>query len=363
MNPSKRLPIATLLLLALNVGVAYLALIRPGLQTEYGFRSQSPNVFTAFTSMFIHSNIVHLLGNMLFLAAVGATVEQLSGSLRFLLVYFASGLGGVAAHWLFTSHSAEPVPLVGASGCIAGCAAYYSVRYMHLRLPVTDRLKVNVAAITSLWLALQALGAFVSLGEQKPVTAFWAHLGGFAIGVLLSIAFRAPDIGKVRADNRLLREMGDRSPGALLAEAEMQLKERPDDPHILQEMALVYEGLGEREEERNVLYRLLEVTPEAEQGPLIEKLCSLDRASRIPIHRRLMLADRLKSDEPAACRELLRTVLSDPKAESSWPDTMVALAALEMEHDPEAANALLQRLAAEYPLHPAAELARAKGLL
>ena len=363
MNPKRRVPIATLLLIAANVGVAYFTLLHPEFPVDYGFRPDSPSIQNAFESMFIHSNIVHLLGNMVFLAAVGATVEQLSGTLRFAIVYFASGLAGVAAHWIFAARGADATPLVGASGCIAGCAAYYSIRYLKLRVPMAPKVGTSVLVVTVVWLVLQALGAFVHLSDEQAVTSYWAHIGGFLMGLLLSVAFRAPDIGKVQADQATLKQMGERSPGAVMAAAEQQLQERPNDLNALQELAMVHEHLGEHDKEAVVLFKLLELTPEEKQGPLLERICTLGEAAKIPPHRRLALAERFKADEHSPSTCLLQSVLDDPDASALHPDALLALASLEAEHNPAKCEALLSRLKTEFPLHPAMEIARTKGLL
>ncbi|MEA2552645.1 MAG: hypothetical protein QOJ65_821 [Fimbriimonadaceae bacterium] len=363
MKAERRLPIATLLLIAANVGVAYLTLLHPEFPVEYGFRPEQPSLQTALECLFIHSNIVHLLGNMIFLAAVGATVEQLSGSFRFAIVYFASGLAGVAVHWIFASKGLDSAPLVGASGCIAGCAAYYSVRYMKMRVPMAPHVGASVAGVTVFWLLLQIVGAFWSLGEQKPVTAYWAHIGGFVMGLLLSVSFKAPDPAQIEADRETLKEMGERSPGAVLAAAEQQLAERPNDLHALQELAMVHRQMGDADKEAAALYRLLEVVPEEKQGPLLERMCAIGAAGEIPPHRRLALAERHKTDEPAASAALVQSVLKDPAAEGLHPDAMLALASLQMESAPDKARALLAELERRHPLHPATEVARAKGLL
>ena len=363
MNADKRLPLVTLILIAANVGVAYLTLLHPEFPVEYGFRADAPSLQSALESMFIHASIIHLLGNMVFLAAVGATVEQLSGSLRFALVYFASGIAGVAAHWIFAGKGGDSAPLVGASGAIAGCASYYSIRYLKLRVPMAPKVGASVAVVTVIWLVLQVLGAFVNLGDQKPVTAFWAHIGGFLMGLLLSVSFRAPDAGQVRADRETLKEMGERSPGAVLATAEEQLKQRPNDVNALQEVAMVYQHMGEHDKEAETLHRLLELTAEDKQGPILEQLCVLGQVSEIPVHRRLAFAERFKASEPWVSSALLESVLKDPAAEGLYPDALLALASLNIESNPGKAKALLTTLASQYPLHPASEVARAKGLM
>jgi len=358
----RRPPIATLLLIAANVGVAYVSLLHPEFPIEYGFRPEAPTLQSAFECLFLHSNILHLFGNMLFLAAVGATVEQLSGSLRFSIVYFSSGLAGVFAHWMLAGKGVDSIPLVGASGCVAGCAAYYSMRYLRLRVPMAPKLGASVAGVTVAWLVFQILGAFIHIGDSQPV-AYWAHIGGFAMGLLLSIAFRAPDVGKLEADQAVLVQMGERSPGAVIAAAEQQLSERPEDINALQELAMVHEHLGEEEKEGDALFKLLDLMPEDKCAPILERICTLGKANEIPAHRRLSLAERFKSEDPSPTQALLKSVIEDPSCETQRPDAMLALGTLIREASPDRANVIFQELAAKYPLHPATEIARAKGLL
>ena len=185
MSGRSRLPIVTLLLIAANILAAFILLVTPDLAAGYGFHSNHPSPLAAITSLFLHANVLHLMGNMVFLAAVGAAVELATGSLRFVIVYFVSGLVGVAAHYAITHNAVDPTPLIGASGCIAGCAAYYSVRYTNLRVPIAPRKSLSVASVTGMWLVLQLVGAFIKIGETGG-TAFWAHIGGFVAGAILS---------------------------------------------------------------------------------------------------------------------------------------------------------------------------------
>ena len=82
-----------------------------------------PRIYSALTCLFLHDpqNILHLLGNLVFLAAVGPLVESEVGPLRFVVVYVLAGLAGVAAHWSVAASSGVGTPLIGASSAIAGC--------------------------------------------------------------------------------------------------------------------------------------------------------------------------------------------------------------------------------------------------
>ncbi|HWA84363.1 MAG TPA: rhomboid family intramembrane serine protease, partial [Fimbriimonadaceae bacterium] len=133
MSERGRLPIATLILIVANIVAAFAMVWQPDLIYDFGFNPVRPTFESVFASMFVHANLFHLFANMLFLAAVGATVELATGTLRFVAVYLVSGLAGVGLHFLLAVRNiSEPHPLVGASGCIAGCAAYYGIRYLRL---------------------------------------------------------------------------------------------------------------------------------------------------------------------------------------------------------------------------------------
>ena len=141
----RRIPLVTLLLIAANIVAAFALLIYPDFAYEFGFRADRPRLSTAITSQFLHANVFHLLGNMVFLAAVGVAVEMATGSLRFAVVYFTAGMVGVAVHFLVYRHVSNPAPLIGASASIAGCAAYYSVRYTRMRVLLAPHVALSVA--------------------------------------------------------------------------------------------------------------------------------------------------------------------------------------------------------------------------
>jgi membrane associated rhomboid family serine protease len=356
-----RIPVVTLLLLAANLAAAFTLLLHPGIAFDFGFRPSEPRPFSALTSLFLHANVLHLLGNMVFLAAVGGAVEQATGSLRFALVYFLSGLAGVAAHFLMMRHLPDAAPYIGASGAIAGCAAYYTIRYMSLRVPVAPHLAMSILAVAALWLFLQVLGAFVQIGESAG-TAYWAHLGGFGMGIVLSFVFRAPDLGQIQADHEVLERMNERGPAAAVVAAQKHLERHPRDIAALTTLADAYAKLGEREREADTLMALLDLVSVDQQPDVVRRLSALGRVSRIPVLRRLQLADRARATAPGVSRALLRSVVEGPE-DSQRPDALLALAALEREQAPERAAELLEELQRTYPLHTAVELARKRGWL
>jgi membrane associated rhomboid family serine protease len=362
LSAGSRLPIVTLLLIAANILTAFALLWQPDLIDEFGYRPARPSAGDLLTSLFLHQNLLHLLGNMVFLAAVGAAVELATGSLRFATVYFAGGIAGVLTHHLFTPAATRDVPLVGASACVAACAAYYTARYVTVRVPVAPSVGVPILAVTLLWFSLQLLGAVFTLGEEVRVaTSFWAHLGGFAAGLLLTLFFRAPDLGQRRLGHEVLDAMNRRSPAAALLAAERHLARHPSDPKALWEVVDAARLMGDAEMETGGLLELLEVLPESEQPELLARLAELGRLGRLTPLRRSLMADRHRLGHPDLARALFRSVIEEPENEPQRPEALLALAGLELEREEAAARPLLEELMTRYPLHPAAEVARARG--
>lgn len=152
-----------------------------------------PAELTLVSYMFLHGSWLHLIGNMLFLWVFGDNVEDATGHLRFLLFYLGCGIfAGLAHAW---SMPASELPLVGASGAVAGVVAAYLMLHPHVRVWVLVmwRIPLRVSAMWALgfWVALQIVNALTA-GEDQ--IAWWAHVGGLAAGALLIIALRRPGV-------------------------------------------------------------------------------------------------------------------------------------------------------------------------
>lgn len=359
---TSRTPVLTLLLIGANFAAAFAVVAAPGLVQDLGFRADRPSLAGALVGPFLHANLFHLLGNLVFLAAVGAAVELGTGSLRFGLVYFASMLAGVGLHWIVLRHHVNPSPLIGASGAVAGCAAYYGVRYRGLRVAVAPNKAVPVVAIVGFWAVVQLLGAVIHIGDAGG-TAYWAHLGGLMMGGVLALAFRAPDLGQARIGHEVLDRMNARGPAAAEAAARAHLKRHPDDPKALRDLAAACHDLGEAPGEADAIMALLRIEPETEKPALLSRLAEIGMADRLPAARRIALAEKLKDGHPGVARSLLLTVADSGADETQRPEALLALAGLEIHREPEQAGALLKELVARYPLHPCCELARKRGWL
>jgi membrane associated rhomboid family serine protease len=158
---------------------------------------QGSTFATPFTSMFLHGGWFHLIGNMWFLWIFGNNIEDSMGHARFAVFYTLCGLAAAALQ--VAARPDSGIPLVGASGAIGGVMGAYIVLFprVHVHTLVVlgfwvTRIAVPAIVMLGYWFALQLLGGAVSLGREGGGVAFWAHVGGFAAGVLLILPFRNP---------------------------------------------------------------------------------------------------------------------------------------------------------------------------
>lgn len=143
---------------------------------------------TAFTSMFMHGGWMHLIGNMLFLWIYGNNVEDYFGPVKFLLFYLVSGLAAIALYTLFGPGS--EIPLVGASGAIAGVMGAYILLHPRARITVLiifffiQFVQMPAKTVLGIWFLIQL---FLSLtgSTSGGGVAYMAHVGGFLFGYLL----------------------------------------------------------------------------------------------------------------------------------------------------------------------------------
>jgi membrane associated rhomboid family serine protease len=197
-NPSDRTPVVTYLLIAVNVvvfAITWPMLNDPqavqGLYYGYGLVPAISAPETFVTSMFLHGGVMHLLGNMLFLWIFGDNLEDEMGHLPFLAFYLA---GGIAAAGLQVA--ADPrsvIPMVGASGAIAGVMGGYLLLFPRARVDVLLFLVIIIRIIPvpawimlGVWFALQLVGGY-SANSQTGGVAYWAHAGGFVAGLVYAL--------------------------------------------------------------------------------------------------------------------------------------------------------------------------------
>lgn len=143
---------------------------------------QGPSAaITLLTSTFIHAGWLHVAANLIYLGVFGPRVERIVGPLRFAALYLLSGVVGSLAYLIAQPNSQTPA--VGASGAIAGLIAAHLVLFLHVVESTPTLLLLLV------WLATQVLSGVASLTTSTGI-AWWAHLGGFATGLVLAPLFR-----------------------------------------------------------------------------------------------------------------------------------------------------------------------------
>jgi membrane associated rhomboid family serine protease len=210
LNPTRSTPWVTWTLL-LVCGLVYVwqAVLPPGTDREfiYGYglvpqrlvsHPDAESVVTILTSMFMHGGFMHVLGNLWFLHIFGDNVEDNMGPARFAVFYLLCG--AAAALTQVAVNPGSLVPMVGASGAIAGVLAAYLVLYPGARvvtlIPIFIFLhwtELPAWVFIALWFVLQFFNGLGALGSGAGGgVAYWAHIGGFLAGISLIWLFRTP---------------------------------------------------------------------------------------------------------------------------------------------------------------------------
>ena len=210
-NPRVLFPFITYGMIALNtvifLGQFYISGEDPqygeALIFTFGFVPAEFNPLTLFTSMFMHGGFAHIIGNMWFLYIFGDNVESILGHVKYFIFYLACGVG--AALVQFIVDPASQVPMVGASGAIAGVLGAYMIRFPKARVHVFAVIIVFITTfvvpaqiVLGLWFLMQLSGGLGSLGvDTTGGVAWFAHIGGFVVGVTTLNTFQKFRIEKV----------------------------------------------------------------------------------------------------------------------------------------------------------------------
>src|SRR4029078_5455503 len=148
-----------------------------------------PERFTLISYMFIHGSWIHLLGNMLFLWVFGDNIEDAMGHVRFIMFYLMCGIFAAVLHsWMNTT---SDLPLIGASGAVAGVIAAYIILHPKVKVWVLALWRIPIR-ITAAW----ALGIWIPaqfgnlLFQSEESVAWWAHIGGLLAGATLILFMR-----------------------------------------------------------------------------------------------------------------------------------------------------------------------------
>lgn len=211
---SRKAPLVTRLLLILN-GLAFVWQLRQGPAMEtavYRFGVVPahwmvstlsdfldwPQLFlTLITSQFLHGSFLHVGFNMWYLWIFADNIEDRLGHLRFLALYLGCGVAAAVSQLLITPHSS--IPMIGASGAIAGVLGAYLLMFPTARIVTLvplgiflETIELPAALFLALWFLMQWVQGVTSIGQIADVggVAFWAHIGGFVAGMLSAALLR-----------------------------------------------------------------------------------------------------------------------------------------------------------------------------
>lgn len=178
------------------------------------FYANKPSMLSALTSMFLHGSVLHLLGNIWFLWITGDNVEDRLGKLAYTILYLASGLAGDIAQTIFATGSSSHVPMIGASGAIAGVMGAYMMLFPKALirfgcfiwlLPPIMVFSFHLPAVVAIGLWFYQQGqAHVGVVTQHVSSgvAYAAHIGGFLFGALGALAGVAAGFWRANWMNR-----------------------------------------------------------------------------------------------------------------------------------------------------------------
>ena len=202
-NPRVLIPFVTYFIIGLNILVfIYQYFIIQGAQLyenfiyTYALIPANPSFLTIFTSMFMHGGFTHIIFNMWFLWIFGDNIESVLGHKKYLLFYFLCGIGAGLSQIQIDPEST--IPMVGASGAIAGVLGAYLFRFPRATVHVLVILiifitfiRVPAMIVIGFWFLSNLTAGIGTLGiEQTGGTAWFAHIGGFISGVLFNYLFK-----------------------------------------------------------------------------------------------------------------------------------------------------------------------------
>jgi membrane associated rhomboid family serine protease len=201
-NPRVLVPYVNYVIIGLNIivftGQTMLSLPDPrigvALINVFGFIPGQFNFLDILTSMFMHGGLFHIMGNMWFLWIFGDNVESALGHIRYIGFYLFCGFG--AAFGQFLIDPSSPIPMVGASGAIAGVLGAYMLLYPRAKVHVLivffliTTIAVPAQIAIGVWFLIQLTNGLGSLGLNTGGVAWFAHVGGFAVGAATQKIFR-----------------------------------------------------------------------------------------------------------------------------------------------------------------------------
>jgi len=353
--------------------------------THWGFTISQPSLITLFTYVFLHEDIFHLLGNMLMLWLVGTVLETGIGSITFLLLYFASSVTAIIINGLigraFLPDSLT-MPLIGASGAIAGLTGFAAIRFYRLRVltfPLVGfiGLPLPIPLPIPIWLPLWAYAVYFAgrelyaglstvLVHRSGSVGHWAHIGGLLLGVLVAALLRVLQEGKRESvlEDTMRAATGATPQAQPRREVQRLLRESPDDPEMLEAMAALTLVNGEHERSREFYTKAIPLFFSSgnreRAATCYMNILRIDPESVLPEHQQMSVATTLEAMKhfPEAVQAFLLMADRYPRLEEAQT---ALLRAAHIYHrylqDPTESQRILTNLLTMYPDSPWSNLA------
>lgn len=309
----------------------------PALAVQYGLWASKPTAATFFSHMFLHGDWLHLIGNMLFLWIFGSLIEDAIRPWGMAAVYLGGGLCAAAANLVMEQAFGQQidVPMVGASGAIAGIMGLFMLRFHRTRVEIWywflfiwGTFWVRSVWALLYWIVLEVFGGVMDslLIQGVGGTAHWAHVGGFVAG-----AIAAPFVGGLAAakreyitdDPETNVEYLKRSEVA--RDAEKALAQDPTNAYLMRKLAQCYRRAGEFELASEVytrcVIRFVARGMMEQGGEVYLELIEYNEAAQLPAEIELRLAQHLETIRLPQAVRLYRSVVANnptrPEAEQA----------------------------------------------
>jgi membrane associated rhomboid family serine protease/outer membrane protein assembly factor BamD (BamD/ComL family) len=311
-------PFVTLALLALNT-VIFVGSLSYGDRfiQQWGLVPNQLQLVTLLSYGFLHTDIFHLLGNMITLYVVGVHIEEALGNLPYLLAYLAGVLVSGLVYALLTPRlfpGTAGDPMIGASGALFAILGLFAVRFWRTRVRLFWIPAVPAAVAVSVVMVLQVLLAIRSLLTQgQDQVAYLAHLGGFFFG--FGIAF------PLRVLEQSAREYGIEDAEAALAQGDLVTAARyyrellattPTDGGMAHTLALIHVRLGEQEAAHRYFTEALDLFSKQGNAPAVARVYSDAQTNLLRVSLPVRLLQRVSSAcEDAQQYELARQALAN----------------------------------------------------
>lgn len=198
-NPSHKFPLLTILLIFINTVVFLIEITTPNFEIFINTYALTPHLVNFsnlsslcpfITSMYLHGGFLHLISNMWFLWIFGDNIEASLGHIGFFLFYTISGIGAALLQYVINPFSS--IPMLGASGAIAGVLGAYLVFFPKARIDTyvvsfggfLHEVRMPASVMLIYWFVIQLFSGTTSIVQSASTggVAWWAHIGGFAVG-------------------------------------------------------------------------------------------------------------------------------------------------------------------------------------